>query len=124
MDYAHLMAVEHSLQDLLNAMTACKHQGRVLVPSVHRPPARPQPGVGAAARGRQRGAVRAGPGAPLSPTVPLRSAPRVPPRAARRSEHDGLRLRRGGTGPTSETCLPWLALLSLDCFSLGFLFKS
>ena len=27
MDYAHLMAVQHSLQDLLNAMTACKHQG-------------------------------------------------------------------------------------------------
>lgn len=27
MDHAHLMAVQHSLQDLLNAMTACKHQG-------------------------------------------------------------------------------------------------
>lgn len=51
MDYAHLMAVEHSLQDLLNAMTACKHQGRVLVPSVHSPPARPQPGAGTEAAG-------------------------------------------------------------------------
>jgi len=26
-DHAHLVAVEHSLEDLLNAMTACKHQG-------------------------------------------------------------------------------------------------
>lgn len=26
-DHAHLVAVEHGLKDLLNAMTACKHQG-------------------------------------------------------------------------------------------------
>ncbi|MEQ2242958.1 hypothetical protein ILYODFUR_002136 [Ilyodon furcidens] len=26
--HAHLMAVKHRLQDLLDAMTACKHQGR------------------------------------------------------------------------------------------------
>lgn len=26
-DHARLVAVEHSLEDLLNAMTACKHQG-------------------------------------------------------------------------------------------------
>lgn len=26
-DHAHLVAVEHSLEDLLNAMTACKQQG-------------------------------------------------------------------------------------------------
>lgn len=25
--HAHLMAVKHRLQDLLDAMTACKHQG-------------------------------------------------------------------------------------------------
>lgn len=29
MDHAHLVAVENSLKDLLNAMTACKHQGGV-----------------------------------------------------------------------------------------------
>lgn len=27
-DHAHLMAVQRGLQDLLNAMTACKHQGQ------------------------------------------------------------------------------------------------
>lgn len=42
MDHAHLMAVQHGLQDLLNAMTACKYHGRPLVPA---------PARGAAAEG-------------------------------------------------------------------------
>ncbi len=29
--HAHLMAMKHRLQDLLDAVTACKHQGRMLV---------------------------------------------------------------------------------------------
>lgn len=80
MDYAHLMAVEHSLQDLLNAMTACKDQGRGLVPSVRCPPARPQPGVGPVA------AVTVGTGAGWAPRSPHRTAP---PRAAQSTTASG-----------------------------------
>lgn len=60
MDHAHLMAVQHGLQDLLNAMTACKHHGRPLVPA---------PGDRAAAEGE---AGRDCAPAPACPT-PLRA---------------------------------------------------
>lgn len=92
MDYAHLMAVEHSLQDLLNAMTACKHQGRVLVKAcTGRPHARSQ------ASGRRRGAISAGPCGPgrgrrspppfrSAPLGSARTAPRRPPLRARRPQ--------------------------------------
>lgn len=65
MDNAHLMAVQHSLQDLLNAMTACKHQGRGLVP---------KPALAARTPATRRwGGGGGGPGrAPCS--VPLRPA--------------------------------------------------
>lgn len=60
MDHAHLMAVQHGLQDLLNAMTACKHHGRPLVPAA---------GGGAAAEGAA-GVAALRPGLPC----PARSA--------------------------------------------------
>lgn len=77
MDHAHLMAVQHGLQDLLNAMTACKHHGRPLVPA---------PGDGAAAEGE------AGRGCAPAPACP---APRRPARGTTASGSAGGRPRRG-----------------------------
>lgn len=86
MDHAHLMAVQHGLQDLLNAMTACKHHGRPLVPA---------PGEGAAAEGEA--------GRGCAP-VPAPLAPRRPARSTTASGGAGLPSESGG----GAAALAWL----------------
>lgn len=86
MDHAHLMAVQHGLQDLLNAMTACKHHGRPLVPAR---------GRGAAAEGE------AGRGCPPTPACPAPAAPLGAPRP---------QAPRGCPQERAAGRLPWLCL--------------
>lgn len=97
MDHAHLMAVQHGLQDLLNAMTACKHHGRPLVPAA---------GGGAAAEGAAGVAA-------LRPSLPCPAplgAPR--PQAPRRGAALTHRRRGGCLGFAWKlTPMPFLTVI-------------